>query len=763
MRKLVLFTVPFAAAVFVFVYFLSLLTGLLCAGIALLGLIVILAGKGKQRKRLAIALSGLCFGFLFCALYSQLVVDPALELDGAEEELTAELCEYPEDTRFGCRSVAEITVNGHRVRCLFYLDEDCLALSPGDRVTLTAELRRSDLDRQGETQLYYQAKGIRLLGHARSDAVIEKTAAVPLRDYPAAFSKALNEKLAEALPEDAVGLVQALLTGQRSNLSAAQLSDFRMAGVSHMIAISGMHVSILLAIIALLTQRTRGLTALLGIPLVLFFVLATGASPSVIRAAVMQIFFLLAPLLWRENDAPTSLCAALLLLLLQNPYAIANLGFQLSFGSMAGILWASGPIYRKLAGQKRIAAWFTPRYEGPRLQRVLLALRRRLVFLVLGSVSVTLGALAVTVPILALTTGTFSAYTVLSNVVILWAVSLCFAGGLLTALLGWIWLPLGSAVGWLVAWPVRYILLLAQGIARLPFALLTTDSPYLVIWLVLSYALVLCGILSHKALLPTLGILGSLVLAAGLTRLDLQPQEFRITALDVGQGQCICLRTPEFSALYDCGGSEGDAAGQHAAEYLLTAGVSRLDALILSHYDTDHVGGVEMLLYRVDVDRIYLPEPIGESTEHQRLCALAEARQIPLVYVTEQTALALANGEIRLIPPAFAQEDNDNSLSLLFSCGEYDMLVTGDLDELGERLLLHEAALPPVELYVAGHHGSRHSSSEALLAAIRPQTVLISVGYNTYGHPAQETLDRLAAVGAQVLRTDECGDISIGR
>ncbi len=768
MRKLVWFTVPFAAAALLCVYVLPLSAGLLLALLSFLIWVFLLIRKQKQadsekqsrRKRVLIALLGLVAGFLYCSLYEQLRIEPILELDGTREEISAVLLETPKKTRYGCKADCQILLRGRSVRILLYLDEDGTELQAGDELQLTAELQRSDRTKQGEERRYDQARGVLLIAYQRSEPEISRAEKLRLRFLPALFSDRLNRLLSQSIPTDASGLIRALLTGDRTSLSYRQKSDFKMAGVSHMIAISGLHVSILVGFVLLLTGRRRWLSVLIGLPIVIFFVFSTGCSPSVVRAAVMQLLLLLAPLLKRENDAPTSLCAALLLLLLQNPYAIANISLQLSFTALTGILLCTGRFYQAMRSWKPVERLF--RHEGRQKGRkLLLRIGKRLVQAVLAGVSATLGAMLFSAPLSVIYFGSFAVYTVLANLLILWAVGICFTGGIMTAAFALIFPALGSWIGWLVAWPVRYIQWAASLIAKFPFALLTTQSPYLFIWLITAYLAICLAFYTKKRLLPVCGILAGLLLTMLLTRLELTPQQFQITALDVGQGQCLCIRTGDLSVLYDCGGSDADEAGQHAAEFLLSAGVRRLDALILSHYDLDHIGGTSQLLYRIEVETLYLPKPEEGDPDCQALLELAEDAGIETFFVTEQKTISFDGGSIELLPSD--REGNNGSLSLLFSKAEYDMLVTGDLDEAGEVLLLHKYALPEAELFVAGHHGAGESSSMALLMSIRPETVLISVGQNRYGHPSEQTLARFAAVGAAVYRTDLNGDITIAR
>lgn len=764
MRKLVWFTVPFAVAAAVFAYCPSLIIAFPAAALAALLGALLLRKQPKQRGRLLIAAAGLLTGALFCTLYGRLFLQPVRELDGQTRELSAIVNDYPLDTKYGCRVDTTVELDGRRARALLYLSAEEKDLVPGDRLTLTAALRRADRDRDGDSMLYYQSKGILLIGSAKGKVTVRRPDSVPLSRWPATFSGLLRERIRDCMPQDAAGMIQALFTGNRYGMPYSQRSDLTMAGLSHTVAISGMHVSILLGILAFLTRKRWVLTLVIGLPVVLLFVFTTGCSPSVLRAAVMQTIFLAAPLARRETDAPTALCAAMLLLLLQNPYVIANVSFQLSFAAMAGILLLTPRVFARLTRSRTVKRWLTVREQKDAgFRRVLLFFRRAIVGFMCACTATTVGAMLFTTPICAVAFGSFSLYGPLSNLLALWVIPVCFAGGIVMLAASCVWLPFGAFFGTLLALPVRYVLWIARGVSLLPFAVVPVRDVYVAFWLVGACLAVLAAMLSGRWKLPAIGILCTLVLALTLTRLDAKPREFKITALDVGQGQCVCMLLPDCSLMYDCGGSNGDEAGQHAAEYLLTAGVRRLDALVISHYDEDHVGGVRQLMYRIRIGTIYAPAGWEENENRQMLETLAAETGTALCYVDSEQTLRFSGGSLSILPPISSAYENAGSLSILFSCGDYDMLATGDMDTYAENVLLRSRLLPDVELFIAGHHGSKNSSSMALLSTILPETVIVSVGQNSYGHPTKEALARFAVVGAEVYRTDENGDITIGR
>ena len=241
-----------------------------------------------------------------------------------------------------------------------------------------------------------------------------------------------------------------------------------------------------------------------------------------------------------------------------------------------------------------------------------------------------------------------------------------------------------------------------------------------------------------------------------------EPGQTAVTVFDVGQGQCVFLRSGDFTALVDCGGDSGDSDGENVARKLLMAGRREIDVLVLTHYDTDHVCGTAQLLSRIDVGELLLPELPDDTDNRDRLVRAAQESDVPYRFISTDTTLDFDGGTLSLLMPPDTQAENA-SISALLCAEECDILITGDLSEKQERALLQTHELPDLEVLVAGHHGAKTSTGEALLAQTAPDIVLISVGENRYGHPSPQVLARIKAAGAEVRRTDECGDITILR
>ena len=185
-----------------------------------------------------------------------------------------------------------------------------------------------------------------------------------------------------------------------------------------------------------------------------------------------------------------------------------------------------------------------------------------------------------------------------------------------------------------------------------------------------------------------------------------------------------------------------------------------MDALVLSHYHADHMNGVEELLSRMPVKRLLAPPP--ESEEALALLARAEEKGTEILIVSEEVReLRFGSLEASIVPPLGNVGDNEECLCALFRLEDYEVLLTGDASRATEIRLMERLAIPDIELMVVGHHGSANSCSAALLAAAAPDVAVVSVGRNSYGLPSEETLNRLAAAGAAVYRTDRAGTVEI--
>ena len=742
MRKLLWFTVGFAATCAVGVYLASGVWLLLLGGFCLAALIALLCLKSQYSRQSACVLLGCVIGLGWLWCFDLMTLAPVRQMDGKTLSVTIEVTDYSEETSAGIVAEGKMEVGAKSYSVQFYLNED-VTLQPGDRVEGGFRLRYTGGGSENPT--YHRGKGIFLLAYPKGEHQIVSQEKIPFAYFPAQLRKNILSLLEDLFPKDTAAFAQALLLGETKGLGFETVWALKNSGVYHVVAVSGMHVSILFALVYLLCGKRRGLTALIGFPALFLFAAVAGLTPSIVRACIMQAIMILALLVNKEYDPPTALAAAVLIILVQNPLSITSANLQLSAGCIVGIFLFTQKIHDYLLKHTRL---------GPAKGK---GFKARLVRGSAGSVSVTLGAISLTTPLCALYFGSVSISGVLTNLLTLWIVTLIFYGVMASCILGAIWLPLGAGIGWLISWPIRLVLWVTDMISKVPLSSVYTGSIYVVAWLVFCYVLLMVFRKlkkKHPVVLICCMAVG-LIGAVACSWIEPKMDDFRITAVDVGQGQCIILQADDRHYMVDCGGDSGDQAATRAIGLLLSQGVFRLDGLIITHYDADHAAGAPQLLSVIPTDKLYLPN-VDEGHEIRRNLTQWHSDKIQWVDDT----IVLERDGIRIIPSFETQDSNESSLCILFQQENCDILITGDRSEEGERYLMETTNLPDLEILVAGHHGSKSSTSWDLLDSTRPEIVIISVGEdNSYGHPSWETLERLQMFGCDVYRTDTMGTI----
>lgn len=738
MRRLMWFAIGFCGACALGVYTYSGWWGILLAAAVGVCALLCLPRKRHFGKIFTVILIGVCAGTLWYSGFSGLRLEKARAMDGQMASITLEVKDYSSETSYGSRVDGYLTIDGHTYQVRAYLNTK-EALKPGDQVAGTFRFQFMADDWEGISSSC-PGKGIFLLAYQSGSGTVTAAETIPLRYYPAMWRQRLLENIAAAFPEDVAGFAQALLLSERSELDYETEAAFQVTGISHIIAVSGLHVSILFSLVFLLTRRKRFWSAVIGVPVLLLFAAVIGFTPSVTRACLMQILLLTALVINREYDPPTALAFAVMVMLVGNPYVVSSISFQLSVGCVTGIFLFYRPISEWLTDSRRLG-----KIKGKGL---LPAVKRWCV----SSVAISVSANIMITPLVAYYYGCVSLIGVLGNLLTLWVVSFVFCGVLAAAFVGFLAMPVAKLLGWCVAWPMRYVVATAKFLSRFPLAAIYTRDSLYAAWLVGCYILLIVYLLGKRkptVLFSTIAAVSLLAITAVSWLLPTM-DDCRMTVLDVGQGQCILLQSGGRTFLVDCGGDYGEDAADAAAETLLSQGISRVDGMILTHFDEDHTGGVEYLLTRVETDVLLMPDyeihTLGEREE--------------AVLVNQILELAYGDTKLTLIPAEIGGSDNEWSMCVLFQTEKCDILITGDRSIQGELELLKQITLPDLEVLVVGHHGSGNSTSEALLAATTPDLAIISVGEgNRNGHPADEVLERLEEYGCSVLRTDQEGTI----
>ena len=745
MRKLVWAAAGFASAAFLAEYLLPT-QGLpyIAAALAVCSAVFLPWRRGRRRAMTLVLAAAA--GLLYWWGWYELRAAPCEALAGQDITVEARVTDWPLVREDYTRLSVTVTDGAPRERAYIYVyDAEVPELAPGD--TISCGLRvRSAVSRGEERSHTITSAGRYLVGYLRGDVAVTGRSAWAWIYFPQYIARYVGQSCRALFPGRTGVFMKALLTGDKEDLYAdvGLYGDMRAAGVLHAVAVSGMHVFVLIAFLQLLFGRGRR-TALLCLPVMAVFVLMSGAGPSVVRAALMQTIYMGAPIVKRESDSPSGLAAALLLLLLMNPMSIGGIGLKLSFACMLGY------------------AVLMPRLEA-RIRRHRRVLRSRLLHMTLLNLASTVSATAFSIPVAAAYFGAVPLLSFAANLLALPVVEVLFAGGYVICALHALAPLLARWAAWALAWGVRWCLLVFRCIARLPFACVYTADPAVVLWLAFSYALLLAWLCLRRRIRVRAAIPVSVVLIA--LALVLLRQEAlsalgrrELAVLDVGQGECVALVDGDAVVVTDCGGSGMTSAGDTAADWLCSRGKRHVDLLVLTHLNADHINGVETLLYRLPVSGVVFPAA-ADAEDAGRLCELAERYGVPVTALSEPCEAILGETTITLTPLEAGSGDNDRGVVVLTDTPGGSALLMGDAGTASELALLESGLVPDVDILVAGHHGSAGSSSALFLRAAQAETAVVSVGAgNGYGLPAAEAMERLSEYCGRVLRTDEDGTV----
>ncbi len=749
MRVLAAFCFAFAAGTFGAQYLLPhWLLPYATAGFAALGALWAIALRGNWRRRVLLIAFGLSLALIYDWAYVRHVQQPFEALVGTTDTMTLELAGYPVPTDYGSRAEVRILDRGLHGGAVYYGGAELLDLEPGARLTVRSEVRSASVIRESDVTTF-TSRGVYALLYGREEAAVEAGDTGSLRYLPQRLARRMREAVFEAFPARTAPFINAILLGDRYELTEEDGANLSEAGLYHVTAVSGLHCAFLASLLSfLIGKHRRKLLSAATISVLALYALTVGLTPSVVRACVMLAMGLIAPIFERENDGPTSLSFALFLLLLQNPFAAKSVSLQLSFAAMLGLILLTARLYERIRErneQRKLgrAAWF-----------------------VLGSLSATAGALVFTVPLSAYYFNTLVLVAPLSNLLCLWAASLTFALGLAAVLLSFVWLPAARLAAYLPHYGALYLLTAAKWLAKLPYHAVYFSNAYLRLWLAYAYAIFGACFLAKRGKLRyvSAGVLAAatLALTIWLNAAPLRGGTLHITALDIGQGQSVAILSKGAAALVDCGTKSYGSAGGVTADYLRSVGVRKLDCVVLSHYHADHCNGLAALLARVEVDRLVLPDIEADDETREDVLALAARYGIPVDFVRQTEHIPLGSAVLTVYPPVAEGDMNEEGLTVLCTTGHFDALFTGDMDANTEYRLIATYPLPDIEVLMVGHHGSRYSTGGDLLAEVKPETGIVSCGTgNSYGHPHREALRRLAEAGVEVYRTDLQGNIYI--
>ena len=712
-------------------------------------------------------------GFAYAAARAELRLSDALpaEWEGEDIALSGIVDDLPQLSERGARfafAVERVETRGavvpSRLSLSWYAAQqkdgsvDAVpALAGGERWRLVVRLKRphGTVNPHGfDIEAWLLENGIRATGYVRNDDRNRRkdTFAGRAADHVLRARERIRTRIVAALPEATyAGVIVALTIGEQRGISEAQWRVFNRTGIAHLISISGLHVTVFATLAAgfayglarrsvALTSRipARKVAAIVGVVFATVYVLLAGSGVPAVRTLLMLAVASLGLVVARPGTAAAIWLWALVAVLVWDPWAGVSAGFWLSFGAVGALLYA---------GTGRLSSP-PPADRGGRLLRTM-----------------QIGARAQTVVTLALVPGTlalFQQVSLISPVANSLAIPVVTFGVVPFALCG-IVVPLD--LPWQIAHAVFAALMVAlDALAATPAAAWQQHAPPA--WAVV---LALGGV---ALLVAPRGVPGRVL--GGIALLPLfvvqpappDPGTFRMTVLDVGQGLAVIVQTHDHALLYDTGpryNDEADAGGRIVAPFLRALGIRHLDAMIITHQDTDHSGGALSLLATVPVDLLLSSLAQGHpilarrALDHE-VAARCEAGQRWSWDDVRFTVLQ-PTATLYAVPQRKA---NDLSCVLRIDSRHGSVLLTGDVEARGEQdLLRRDANMLKADVIVVPHHGSRTSSTPAFVAAVEAVIAVYAAGYrNRFGHPRPDIVARYESAGARGYRTDLDGALT---
>lgn len=566
----------------------------------------------------------------------------------------------------------------------------------------------------------------------------------------AAWNHRIKNVLETILPQKESALAEAMITGDRDDIDAGIEELYTRAGVTHILCISGLHMSLLAFYISVILRRilhqSQRKTAAATLCICMAFLFLTGFSPSSVRAVVMISLVCLGQMIYQRHEWLNSIALAALVILLVNPLYLWSAGFQLSFLSVLGIYVGAHVIPKGLTWYGKIGEMM----------------------------GISFFASLFGMPVAAYHFYYISTVSVLANLVILPLSGILLGCTMLAALSGMIFLPLGV----FLAGPVYVIFQIyekvCQMVTMIPYSYVAVWKPP-VIGILCFYGLVclICFYRPQRRFRVGTAVCTSLLLVMLMGNRLLWHRN-TLAFLNVGQGDCTVLTTYDHRAIVIDGGGKynkelGENTGVTILEpYLASKGVTQIDAVFLSHLDGDHSTGILELLDDMPVEGIYVSAMKATDVQmDEQLQEIVEKNQISLYTMKHGDMIhSTALGEMKCLFPIYedkaAESENERSLVLRYAYGDTSVLFTGDLEAKEELLLERNNLIEETDILKVSHHGSKTASTESFLQALTPDTAVISCGANNlYGHPHKEVLERLSACGAEILRTDEMGSIVV--
>lgn len=552
------------------------------------------------------------------------------------------------------------------------------------------------------------------------------------------------------MPKRTANLLLGILIGERDNIQEDIIESFRTANLSHILAVSGAHTSYIILGITYLISKSKTpkrIGYIITIINLLIFIIITGASYSVVRACIMAIVVIGAKICYRKENFFTSICISLIIILIQNPFAINDIGLKLSFMGTAGIVIFNKSItnfFIKLKIKQKIAE----------------------------ALSVTFSAQLMIMPITILNFNTISLTFFISNILASPLLGIIIIFGFISIFISSILNPISKILFLILHIFLELLILVSKVTEKIPGSSILVKTPnilfaivYYILILFFNYFFVIkqnptrrfhkkiikiITIKNIKNAFKVIAVVFLIILL--LTRIvRIINPTLKIYFIDVGQGDSTLIVTPKNKKILIDG---GEGKTNVLFQYLLDRRINKIDYIIISHFDSDHCNGLIEIIEKMRVENIVMSKQSKESEEYKKILEIIKQKNIKVSSVKAEDKIIIEkNLYTKILNPAekFEFQDlNNNAIVAKLVYKDFSMLFTGDIEKAEENLAKkYKNELKSTILKVA-HHGSKTSTSEEFLKYVEPQIALIGVGENNkFGHPNQITIEKLKNIRSQ--------------
>ena len=580
--------------------------------------------------------------------------------------------------------------------------------------------------------------------------------------------KNINNKF----PEETRGLFLGILLGDKSSIEENVRQNFADSSLSHILAVSGTHISYVVICISVLFKKlklNKNIRKVLTSLVLFMYLYLVDFSVSATRAVIMSTIVIMQMLFYRKQDTITTIAFSSIIILINNPYSILNIGFLLSYGGTIGIILFVNRISIESKED------FFQRFKSY-LKDICI---------------VTISAQTIIMPIIIYYFNTISFTFIISNIIASLIIGPIIMIGLVIIAISFFKIPIISLIIRFYNILIVILVRTADIISKIPMSKIYLKTPttleiifyYSVVFLIA--LLIYIKKSNRKFIKKTIQIdiynlknffinnrnkvliFISIVILISITSIKI-PKELKINFIDVGQGDSCLITTPQNKkVIVDSGGSESYDVGKNVLlPYLLDKRITKIDYIMISHFDTDHCKGFEYVLENIKVKNVIISKQCETSENFKQIMKIIRKKRINLIIVQKETKIKIDNfTTVDILSPQsenIADNMNDNSIVAKFEAYNFSILFTGDASEKIEKELIKEKINLKSDILKVSHHGSKTGTSEEFLKSVKPKIALIGVGENNkFGHPTKDVIKRLTENKIKIYRTDTDGEIRI--